>query len=292
VIASPGAASLRPTVGRSATPLDRFVRNRRAIVGGVIVLILCLMAVLAPLIAPYDRDAQEMANRFRPPSGDHWLGTDNFGRDILSRCIWAAQVSLSIGVISVLLSVLFAVVIGAVSGYYGGRLDDVLMRFTDMMLAFPTLFLLFTVVALFGNAVFVLIVVLGLTSWQVGARVVRGEILALKTRDFVVAARSVGVPDLRLIAVHLLPNVIGVIVVGATIRVALNILLEAGLSYLGLGVQPPIASWGNMVADGKTVLRTAWWVTTFPGAFIFLTVMAFNLLGDGLRDAFDPRMNA
>lgn len=279
-------------VGRSATPLDRFLRNRRAIVGGVIVLALCAMALLAPLVAPYDRDAQDMANRFQPPTGDHWLGTDNFGRDILSRCIWAAQVSLSIGVISVLLSIVLAILVGAASGYYGGRLDDVLMRFTDMMLAFPTLFLLFTVVALFGNAVLVLIVVLGLTSWQVGARVVRGEILALKAREFVVAARSVGVPDIRIIAVHLLPNVVGVIVVGATIRVALNILLEAGLSYLGLGVQPPIASWGNMVSDGKTVLRTAWWVTTFPGTFIFITVMAFNLLGDGLRDAFDPRMNA
>ena len=250
------------------------------------------MALTAPLIAPYAPDAQDMANRFQPPSGEHLLGTDNFGRDILSRCIWAAQVSLSIGVVSVLLSIILAIIIGAAAGYYGGRIDDLLMRFTDMMLAFPTLFLLFTVVALFGNAVVVLIAVLGLTSWQVGARVVRGEILSLKTRDFVVAARSVGVPDLRLVAVHLLPNVVGVIVVGATIRVALNILLEAGLSYLGLGVQPPIASWGNMVADGKTVLRTAWWVTSFPGGFIFVTVMAFNLLGDGLRDAFDPRMNA
>lgn len=292
MIARQTAVAARPTFGRSATPLDRFLRNRRAIVGGVIVGALCLMALTAPLIAPYAPDAQDMANRFQPPSGEHLLGTDNFGRDILSRCIWAAQVSLSIGVVSVLLSIILAIIIGATAGYYGGRIDDLLMRFTDMMLAFPTLFLLFTVVALFGNAVVVLIAVLGLTSWQVGARVVRGEILSLKTRDFVVAARSVGVPDLRLVAVHLLPNVVGVIVVGATIRVALNILLEAGLSYLGLGVQPPIASWGNMVADGKTVLRTAWWVTSFPGGFIFVTVMAFNLLGDGLRDAFDPRMNA
>jgi peptide/nickel transport system permease protein len=284
------AVVLRP-VRRTVTPLDRFVRNRRAIVGGAIVLLLAAMALLAPLIAPYEPDTQNMTDRFAAPSSAHLLGTDNFGRDILSRCLFAGRVSLSIGVISVLLSIVFSVMIGSVAGFYGGNLDNVLMRFTDMMLAFPTLFLLFTIVALFGNDVPVLIAVLGLTSWQVNARVVRGELLSLKVRDFVTAARCIGAGDRRLVVQHLLPNVVGVVVVGATIRVALNILLEAGLSYLGLGVQPPIASWGNMVSDGKTVLRTAWWVTSFPGAFIFLTVMAFNLLGDGLRDAFDPRMD-
>jgi peptide/nickel transport system permease protein len=281
-----------PKPSRSTSALDRFVRNRRALVGAVIVAVLVLMAILAPLVAPYDPDVQTMTNRFAFPSADHLMGTDNFGRDVLSRCIWAARVSLSIGIISVLLSLILSILIGATAGFYGGRVDNLLMRFTDLMLSFPTLFLLFTVVALFGNHVFVLIAVLGLTAWPVGARVVRGEILSLKTRDYVTAARSVGARDGRLIVLHLLPNVVGVIVVGATIRVAAVILFEAALSYLGLGVQPPIASWGNMVSDGKNVLRTAWWVTSFPGGFIFLTVMAFNLLGDGLRDAFDPRMSA
>jgi peptide/nickel transport system permease protein len=165
------------------------------------------------------------------------------------------------------------------------------MRFVDMMLAFPTLFLLIAVVAAFGSQVPILIVVLGLTSWQVGARIVRGEVLALKNRDFVVSARALGAGDLRLLAQHILPNILSVVIVSATIRVAVNILLEAGLSYLGLGVQPPMASWGNMVSEGKAVLRVAWWVTAFPGIFIFLTVMAFNLMGDGLRDALDPHMD-
>jgi peptide/nickel transport system permease protein len=281
-------AARRP--GRAANWLSRFRRNQRAVVGAAIVLFFCAVAVLAPVIAPYPPEAQTLALRYRPPSADHLMGTDNFGRDILSRAIWASRISLSIGVVSVLISILISILVGAVAGFYGGRVDNLLMRFTDMMLAFPTLFLLIAVVAAFGNQIPILIAVLGLTSWQVGARVVRGEVLALKARDFVLAARALGAEDRRLIVRHIMPNVISVVIVSATIRVPLTILLEAGLSYLGLGVQPPLASWGNMVADGKAVLRIAPWVTAFPGLFIFLTVMAFNLMGDGLRDAFDPRM--
>ncbi len=269
----------------------RFRRNERAVIGAGILVFFCAMALLAPVVAPYPPEAQSLMQRYRPPSPEHLMGTDGFGRDILSRAIWASRVSLAIGVVSVLISIVISILVGATAGFYGGRIDNALMRFVDMMLAFPTLFLLIAVVAAFGSQVPILIVVLGLTSWQVGARIVRGEVLALKNRDFVVSARALGAGDLRLLAQHILPNILSIVIVSATIRVAVNILLEAGLSYLGLGVQPPMASWGNMVSEGKAVLRVAWWVTAFPGIFIFLTVMAFNLMGDGLRDALDPHMD-
>ena len=275
---------------RSRSALDRFRRNPRAIVGASIVVALCAIALFAPRLAPYPPEVQSLALRYRPPSPEHLMGTDSFGRDILSRAIWASRVSLAVGVLAVAVSISISVVVGSIAGYYGGRLDNALMRFTDMMLAFPTLFLLIAIVAAFGSQVAILIAVLGLTSWEVGARVVRGEVLSLKARDFVQAARALGAGDARIITRHILPNVLPIVIISATIRVPLTILLEAALSYLGLGVQPPLASWGNMVADGKAALRIAWWVTAFPGLFILVAVMAFNLLGDGLRDALDPRM--
>lgn len=275
---------------RQRTVLARFLRNRRATIGLVVVAFFSLVSALAPWLAPYPPEEQRLALRLRPPSEQHWLGTDNFGRDVLSRALHAGQISLSIGVVSVLISIVISVLVGSVAGFYGGWLDSSLMRLTDILMAFPTLFLLIAVVAAFGNGVNVLIAVLGLTSWQVGARVVRGEVLALRERDFVQGARLIGASDARLILLHIVPNVVSVIIVSATIRVALNILLEAGLSYLGLGVQPPLASWGNMVAAGRTFLRNAWWLSALPGLCIFGTVIAFNLIGDGLRDAFDPRM--
>jgi peptide/nickel transport system permease protein len=279
------SASIRraPGLGR------RLVRNRRAVVGGVIVVAFCVLAIGAPLIAPYAPEAQTLSQRNRPPSLEHLMGTDALGRDILSRAIWAARVSLSIGIVSVLLSAALSTTIGAIAGYAGGWVDNVLMRLTDAFLAFPTLFLMIAIVAAFGSNLAVLIAVLGLTAWQTGARVVRGEVLSLRSREFVHAARGLGATDARVIVRHILPNLLAVVIVSATIRVALNILLEVGLSYLGLGVQSPLASWGNMVAEGKSVLRAAWWVSAFPGVFIVLTVMAFNLLGDGLRDVTDPR---
>jgi peptide/nickel transport system permease protein len=286
---APVAARNLPRARRAAA-WERFRRNRRALAGAAILACFTALAVLAPLIAPYAPEAQSLMQRYQSPSSVHWMGTDGFGRDILSRAIWASRVSLAIGIVSVMISIVISILIGAVAGFYGGKVDNALMRFVDTMLAFPTLFLLIAVVAAFGSQVPVLIAVLGLTSWQVGARIVRGEVLALKRREFVVAARALGAADVRLLAQHILPNVLSVVIVSATLRVAVNILLEAGLSYLGLGVQPPLASWGNMVSEGRAVLRVAWWVTLFPGCFIFLTVMAFNLIGDGLRDAFDPHM--
>jgi peptide/nickel transport system permease protein len=291
-VAAPAAQPLAVTAPtrRGAPSLGRrLLRNRRALVGGVVVLAFCILALGAPLIAPYAPEAQTLAQRNRPPTLDHLMGTDALGRDILSRAIWASRVSLSIGIVSVLLSAALSTTIGAIAGYAGGWIDNVLMRLTDAFLAFPTLFLMIAIVAAFGSHLPVLIAVLGLTAWQTGARVVRGEVLSLRSREFVHAARGLGASDARIILRHILPNLLAVVIVSATIRVALNILLEVGLSYLGLGVQSPLASWGNMVAEGKSVLRAAWWVSAFPGLFIVLTVMAFNLLGDGLRDVTDPR---
>ena len=292
MVSAPAAMRVGVTLSmpRGAPGLGRrLLRNRRAVVGGAIVLAFCMLAIGAPVIAPYAPEAQTLALRNRPPSLEHLMGTDALGRDILSRAIWAARVSLSIGIVSVLLSAVLSTLIGAIAGYAGGWIDGVLMRLTDAFLAFPTLFLMIAIVAAFGSHLPVLIAVLGLTAWQTGARVVRGEVLSLRSREFVHAARGLGASDARVLVRHILPNLLAVVIVSATIRVALNILLEVGLSYLGLGVQSPLASWGNMVAEGKAVLRAAWWVSAFPGLFIVLTVMAFNLLGDGLRDVTDPR---
>jgi peptide/nickel transport system permease protein len=270
----------------------RFRRNHRAVAGAVVVVVLCVIALLAPLLAPYPPEAQVLAQRYRPPGPEHLMGTDAFGRDILSRTIWASRISLAIGVVSVLISIAISTLVGAVAGYYGGRIGNLLMRFTDMMLAFPTLFLLIAIVAAFGNQIPILIAVLGLTSWQVGARVVRGEVLSLKARDFVLAARALGAGDRRLILQHIMPNVISVVIVSATIRVPLNILLEAGLSYLGLGVQPPTASWGNMLNNSLENVTRAPWLVIGPGVMIFVTTLCIFLIADGLRDAMDPRLRS
>jgi peptide/nickel transport system permease protein len=229
-------------------------------------------------------------HRLAAPSRTHLLGADHLGRDILSRTIWASRTSLSIGFLSTGVAVVLGVLVGSVSGYFGGWPDTLLMRATDMVLAFPVFFIIVMVLALLGPSVPGLIGVIGATAWPPTARLVRAEFLRLRVLDFVAAARSLGASEVRVMARHILPNVIAVIVISVTLRVGISILAEASLSYLGLGVQPPTASWGNLVADGREYLRSAWWVSLFPGAFVFLSVMAFNLLGDGLRDAFDPKM--
>ena len=269
----------------------RFKRSKAAVVGLVAICTLAILAMLAPQIAPYDPAQTDLMHRLRPPSVDHWFGTDHLGRDILSRTLWGARVSLTVAIVAVLLRVLVGVLIGAISGYSGGLVDSILMRLTDIWLAFPTFFLMLGVVTVLGRSIPVLVAVIGLTSWPITARVVRGEYLSWKEREMVLAAKAIGASNLRVAFVYIFPNVVGSVLVISTMQVAWAILAEAGLSFIGLGVQPPMASLGSMAADGREYLRTAPWITLTPGMFVFCCVMAFNLIGDALRDAFDPRMD-
>ena len=269
----------------------RFARSPTAVAGLLVVVGLYLTALLAPLLAPFDPLVQgELGTaRFLPPSVAHPLGTDQFARDILSRVLYGARISLSIGFVAVGIAVTLGTLVGAVAGYLGGWVDGVTMRIVDTVLAFPRLVLLIAVVALLQPSIFVIVGVLGLTLWPSTARLVRGEVLSLRERAFVDAARSLGYSRRRIVLRHLIPNALGPVIVAATLGIGNTIVLEAGLSFLGLGVQPPTPSWGTMVADGRQELIGAWWLTTFPGLAIVLTVLAFNLVGDGLREALDVR---
>ena len=258
--------------------------------GTGLVLILVFMALTAQWIAPYDPNQQVLADRLLPPGAHHWMGTDQYGRDILSRLLYSARISLVVGLVAVSIYVFLGTTIGSVAGYYGGWVDGLLMRITDIFLCIPTFLLILMVIAFVGPSIINIMVVIGLTSWTDVARLVRGEVLALKEREFVQAARLIGMRDSRVIFRHILPNALGPVLVVATLGIGGAILIESSLSYLGLGVQPPTPSWGNMLEEGKEHLTDAWWLITFPGLAIFLTVLGYNLLGEGLRDMMDPRL--
>jgi peptide/nickel transport system permease protein len=272
----------------------QFRRNRLAIAGLCIVIVLYLVALLAPLIAPYDPIAQQDIARtgYLSPRAGNWLGTDRFGRDVLSRIIYGSRISLAIGFIATAISITIGTLFGALAGFFGGRIDTMIMRFTDMVLAFPRLVLLIMIVALFSPSIAVIILVLGLTQWPGTTRIVRGDVLSLREREFIHAAHALGMGRTRIMLRHLVPNVLAPVIVTATLGIGNTIVMEAGLSFLGLGVQPPTPTWGSMVAEGRDNLLGAWWVATFPGLTIVLVVLAFNLVGDGLRDALDPRLRS
>jgi peptide/nickel transport system permease protein len=256
-----------------------------------VISILVLAAILAPLLAPYDPIAigDVMATRFQSPSWAHPFGTDEFGRDLFSRALYGARVSLSVGILAMLLATLIGSLYGAVSGYFGGIVDGVMMRIVDVWIAFPAFYLMLLLVGVFEASVPVLILILALTAWPVTARFIRGEILSLRKRDYVEAARAMGLPAHRIILRHLIPGALSPVLVTGALAVAGMIGAEAGLSFLGLGISPPTPSWGNMVAAGKDTLTNAWWISFFPGALLTITLIAFSLVADGLRDALDPK---
>jgi len=297
-VLDPGSAATPP---RPAPPRGdslwriagrRLRRDPLALAGLAAILALFLVALLAPLLTPYDPIEQGDIPRdaLAPPTPAHPFGTDRLGRDVLARVLFGARISLAIGLLATAVSIVLGTILGATAGYLGGKIDAAVMRFTDLMLAFPRLILVIMIVALFRPSMGLVILVIGLTQWPATARLVRGEVLSLREREFIQAARVLGLGRARIILRHIVPNVLAPVLVAATLGIGDTIVLEAGLSFLGLGVAPPAPSWGGMIADGRQSLLGAWWIATFPGLAIVGTVLAFNLLGDGLRDALDPRL--
>jgi peptide/nickel transport system permease protein len=267
-----------------------FSRNQLACCGGIVVGILVAIAVLAPALAPWDPNKTDMKRILEGPSATHWLGTDQIGRDVLSRLLYGSRISLAVGFVSVGIAVLIGIVLGAVAGYQGGILDAFVMRLVDLMLVFPRFFLLLAVLAFLKPSIWTIMAVIGLTGWMGVTRLVRAEFLALREREFVIWSESVGAGALRVIFRHILPNALAPVLVAMTLGIPAAILTESGLSFLGLGVQPPYATWGNILNDGKDLITYAWWLTLYPGLAILVTVLSYNLMGEGIRDALDPRL--
>jgi len=269
---------------------ERFRMNRMALAGSVLVLLLFVISFLAPWISPYDPEAIDLKLVLAEPSRSHLFGTDQLGRDVLARMIWGAQISLKVGFVATGIAVLIGIVLGALAGYYGRWVDTAIMRFVDIMLCFPSFFLILAVIAFMEPSIFNIMAVIGFTSWMGITRLVRAEFLSLKERDFVLAVKAMGAGAPRIIFGHILPNAMAPVLVAATLGIASAVLTESALSFLGIGVQPPTPSWGNMLTQGQSVLGIAWWLSFFPGMAILVTVLGYNLLGEGIRDAIDPRL--
>ena len=269
----------------------RFRRHRLAMAGLVFILLIAVMGIAAPLVAPQDPIKTNLSKALEPPSATNWLGTDPVGRDIWSRTVYAIRISLSVGIVAVGISVVIAIVLGALAGYYGGAVDMLIMRLTDIIMTIPSLVIIMAVVSVIGPSIYNVMVVIGILGWTGMARLLRGQILSVRERDFIAAAQSIGVSDARIMALHLLPNAVAPLLVAATFSVAGAILTEAALSFLGFGVLPPTPSWGNMLNAARSLSRLQEnpWFWVPPGVMILLTVLAINFIGDGLRDALDPR---
>lgn len=267
-------------------------KNKMAMLGLVILIILILLAIFANVIADYETVVikQNLANRLSPPNSQNWLGTDEFGRDIFARLIHGARVSLKVGILAVGLSIIIGGTLGAISGFYGGYTDNVIMRIMDIFLAVPSILLAIAIVSALGPSIINLMVAISISSVPRYARIVRASVLSIRDQEFIEAAKAIGASNTRIIFKHIIPNSLAPVIVQGTLGVASAILSTAGLSFIGLGIQPPDPEWGSMLSGGRQYLRYAWWVTTFPGVAIMITILSLNLLGDGLRDALDPRL--
>lgn len=268
----------------------RLKKNKAAMLGLIVIILLILCAVFAPLIAPYGYDDQLLSRRFIFPCREYPFGTDNLGRDILSRVIYGSRISLAVGLVSVSISVVFGTILGSIAGYYGNLPDNLIMRAIDIVLSIPSILLAISIAAMLGQGLFNLMIAIGVSEIPRYARVVRAQILSVKDQEFVEAARAIGAGDLHIILFHILPNCLAPMIVQATIGVATAILDAAGLSFIGLGIQPPIPDWGGMLSAGRQYIRDYWYIVTFPGMMIMATIYSLNLFGDGLRDALDPRL--
>ncbi|MDH4456743.1 MAG: ABC transporter permease [Candidatus Methylopumilus sp.] len=269
--------------------MNAILKNPLALAGLIIIGIISIMAIFAPWIAPFDPDVINVKNILLSPSATHLMGTDGLGRDVYSRMLFGARISLLVGIVAVGIATIIGIVLGAVAGFYRGWVDTVIMRLVDVMLSIPTFFLILAVIAFLTPSIWNIMIVIGLTSWMGVTRLVRAEFLSLRNREFVLASQTLGAKDSRLIFKQLLPNSLTPIIVSSVLGIASAVLVESGLSFLGLGVQAPQASWGNILTDGKEYIEFAWWLSMFPGLAILITVMGYNLLGEGLRDALDPR---
>lgn len=269
--------------------MKKLLKNKFAVLGISIIGLLVLSAFFASVISPYGQSEQNLYQRLLPPSSEHFFGTDDLGRDVFSRMIYGSRISLAVGFISVFIILFIGTSLGIISGYFGGKTDSVIMRFTDIVLCFPTFFLILLIIAFLEPNIFNVMIVIGLTSWPGLARLVRAEVLSLKEREFISVAKMMGIDNLKIFAVHILPNIISPLMVYASLAIGGAILTESALSFLGLGVQPPMSSWGQILTSGKDYIYIAWWLSVFPGIAILITVLAFNLIGEAIRDVFDPK---
>lgn len=268
----------------------RLKRNHFALIGGSVVVALFIISLCAPLLAPYDPTAINAWSVLSPPSWHHWFGTDELGRDVLSRILYGSRVSLKVGFVAVGIAVFIGSLVGIVSGYFSGLMDSLLMRLVDIMLCFPSFFLILAIITFLEPSIWYIMMVIGATGWMGVARLVRAETLSIREMDYILAARGIGCSNARIMFRHILPNVLSPVLVSATLGIAGAILTESALSFLGIGVQPPTPSWGNILASGKDYIEFAWWLSLFPGLAILVTVLSYNLLGEGIRDALDPRV--
>ena len=269
--------------------LIKLLKNKFALIGLVIITILIVVALFAPIISPYTPSQQNIFERLQAPSLNHFFGTDDLGRDVFTRMIFGARISLAVGFISVFIILVIGTFLGIISGYYGGKTDYIIMRFTDIVLCFPTFFLIILVIAFIEPNIYNVMIVIGVTCWPGLARLVRAEVLSLKEREFILVSRMMAISNIKIFFVHILPNIISPLMVYSSLAIGGAILTESALSFLGLGVQPPTPSWGQILTSGKDYIYMAWWLSLFPGIAILVTVLAFNLVGEAIRDIFDPK---